>query len=144
MRVWELRCGEAGMWIADQVGARTGARAVANAGVVAEGGAVGNRERRTRLSNDDAGSLPATQQRVAQTAALEKWQGPDIAHREVMALIEVGVATIPSDVVGVDESGVKAVGRIIDGMAVGVSDAQIQVADTPLGGELKRMIDGVC
>ena len=55
--------------IADQVRTRTGANAVADAGVVAEGRAVGHAERRARLRDGDARYLPAAQERVLQSLA---------------------------------------------------------------------------
>src|SRR6516162_10016911 len=56
--VGEVGLGQAGMRIADQIGARASAHSVGNAGGVAKLGGIPHTKRRTRLSNRDAGDVP--------------------------------------------------------------------------------------
>ena len=76
---------ESAVRIANQIGTRAGANAVADTGVVAKVGAIGHAEWRAGLSDGDAGDLPAAKQRVRQARALEERQAIDVADREVVA-----------------------------------------------------------
>ena len=88
------------------------------------------------------GPLPSAQNFVRQTRTLEERQVVDVSQVEQVALVEVGTGAGPGQVVGIQDDGVPRGGRIIDGMAVGVSQAQLQPADVVPHRSLQRVVGG--
>src|SRR6266403_2873851 len=97
------------MGVPYQIWAGARADAVANARTVAKVRAIGDAEGVAGLGDGDARELPAPEQLVLHSAALEKRQGVDVADRKVVALVEVGAGAIGGSVVGIHERPVKAV-----------------------------------
>src|SRR5580658_1085824 len=60
-----------------------------------------------------------------------------------MPHVEGGACPVRRYVVRIYESGVAAVGRVVDGVAVRVSHAQRQIADSTLRRDLQCVVDGV-
>ena len=117
------------MWIADLIGARAGGcNTVTDARVVAKIGAVRHSERSASLGNGDARELPTTEHLVSQSPSLKERETVDVANRQTVALIEARVSAILANIEGIDEIIVKAIRRIVDSVAVGVSEAQCQIA----------------
>src|SRR5882757_892001 len=80
---------------------------------------------------------------MRQPGPFEEGQGIDIADGEAMAHVKGGACSIGSDVVGVQEGGIRAIRGIVDGMAVRIRNAHGQIADGALRGGLEGMVDGV-
>src|SRR5256885_12576394 len=81
---------------------------------------------------------------MGEPSALEKREAVDVADSEVMPHVEIRTGPIGGKVVGVDERGVAAVGGIVYRVAVGVGQAQRQIAHVALHSHLQGMIDGIC
>src|ERR1700683_4963568 len=60
-----------------------------------------------------------------------------------MSHVEGGTSPIGGDVVRIHKRGITAIGRIVDGVAVGVCEAQRQIAHGALRRDLQRVVDGV-
>src|SRR5712692_7838923 len=118
------------MGVPNQIRTGTCANAIANTGTVAKVRAIGGAEGVAGLGDGNAGDLPTAEKFVLHSTALEKRQGIDVADSKVMALIEIRAAAIGSSVVGIHERTVKAVGGIVNGMAIGVGEAQGEVAQS--------------
>src|SRR5580704_16063186 len=69
----------AGAWIADEVGTRPGANAIADAGAITKVRSVGDAERRARLRDGDARHLPAAEKCVLQSRRLGEGQCINVA-----------------------------------------------------------------
>src|SRR5690242_15949363 len=80
---------------------------------------------------------------MGEPTALGKWEAVDVADSEVMPHVEIRARPIGRKVISIDERGIAAVGGIVDGMAVGVSHAQRQIAHGALHSHLQGMIDRV-
>src|ERR1700693_2608147 len=107
------------MRIAPDSGAGAGARAIANAGVVALCEPIGYAERRASLGYSDPGKLPTTKQSMSKSAAaLEERQAVDIADRQVVAQVEIRAGPICGYIIGINERVVGAVRGIVNGVAV--------------------------
>jgi hypothetical protein len=55
----------------------------------------------------------------------ENWQVVDVADRKNMTLIVAGAGAIGIQIVGVDESAVVAIRRIVDRVAIGVGEREL-------------------
>src|SRR6266850_3343559 len=121
------------MGVPNQIGTGACANAVANAGTVAKICAVGDTKRVASLSDGDSGDLPTAEELVFQITAFKKGQGIDVTEREIVALVEIGAAAISGDAIRIHERVVKAVRRIVDGMAVSVRDAESEIAHGAAG-----------
>ena len=108
------------MRIANKIWTRSGADTVPYASVITKIGTIGDRKWETTLSDGDARDLPAAQQRMSQSGAFKERQTVDIANGKVVTQVEIGAGTIGSDVIGVEESCIAAIGRVVDRVAVGV------------------------
>src|SRR5262249_16264875 len=80
--------------VADEIGIRTAAvgagDAVSNAGIVAKGGAVGDREGQAGLKSGDAGGLPSAEDGMREAGLLEERQRVNVTDDRGMTLIEIG------------------------------------------------------
>src|SRR5262249_6029396 len=111
------------MRIAYEISIRTRTGSVGDARTISVN-AVGHRERRTALGSHDACELPAAQSIVREAGAAEKRQGIYPARRQYMPLIEIRAGVVFVHIRRVDKVAVEFIGRVIEGMAVGVSHAQ--------------------
>ncbi len=73
-----VRC-KARMGIAHQIGTRAGSGPISHTSVISKVSTVGHAERQALLGDRDALDLPAPEDLVLQSRALEEWQGVDIA-----------------------------------------------------------------
>ena len=132
--------------IAHQVRIRgSSGKAVAHAGVVGRNrtkSEVVNAEWRAALYRRNARPLPTSQKPVAPPGLLE--EGEIVHPREVksMPLIEVGAGPIGIQIIRVNEPGIVVVGRVVNRVAVGIGQAQLQSTDTVAHGYLKPTVVG--
>src|SRR5882762_915722 len=131
------------MRVPNQIGTGPRANAVANASTVAKVRAIGDAEGVAGLGDSNPGELPAAEKFVLKTTAPEKRQGIDVADSKIMALIEIGAASICGDVVGIYERPIEAIRGIIDGMAISICNAQSEISESASRRELQGMIDRV-
>src|SRR5712671_4391054 len=103
--------------VAYDVSAGRGAETVGHACVVRR---VGNAEGRSGRESCNPRVLPAAKNLVRQPRRLEDRQVPYVSKAEDVSLIEVGTDAIGAWVEGVNEAAIKAIGSIVDGVAVSV------------------------
>src|SRR5215472_14446234 len=142
--VGEVGLREAGMRIADQIGARASAHTVGYAGGIAILGAIPHTERRTGLSNRDAGDLPTAEYVVLQPRSLVDGQGINVAEGHIVAHVKIGTSPILGDVIRIHESAVIAIRGVINGVAVGVGKAHGEITNRTQRRSLKGVVYGVC
>src|SRR5215475_9718799 len=130
--------------IADEVRTRTGTGAVAETCGIAEVAVVGNGEGRAGLNGGDAGNFPAAEDVVREAGLLEEWQRVNVAGNEVVLEVEVGTRTRECQVVGISEAAVETIGRIVDRVTVGISQAEGEITDGARRGDLQCVVDRVC
>src|ERR1017187_10240007 len=73
----------------------------------------------------------------------EERQIIDIAKVQDVALVKVGTGACQVQVIRIDEVAVIAVRRVIERVTPGVSEIKAQASHMTVGGNLKRVIDGV-
>src|SRR5262249_31692373 len=137
----ERNLSEPSIGIADQVGVRRRPDAVAYAGVIRR---KDDTERTSGLETGDTGILPSSEDFVRQSRRLEEGHIPDITDVEDMPLIEVGTGAVAGGVIRVNKASIEAVRRVVDGVAVGIGDAELQTAKVAAYGGLKRVVDRGC
>ena len=76
----------------------------------------------------------------SQSGLGEEGQIVDQAQFQHMAFVEVRARKAPLRVVGIDDFRDRAVGAIVDRMAVGVGQASVQVAEVPADSDLKGVV----
>lgn len=70
----------------------------------------------------------------------ENRQIVDVADGKNMTLIEAGTGAIGIQIVGVDERAVIAVGRIVNRVAVSVSECELESTRIPPARDLQRIV----
>ena len=123
--------------IADDVQIGTRSRAVAYAGVEKS---IAETERSAGLKGCKSGKLPAAQQRVRQAFLSEEGHVVNVADIQDMALIEIRAGPSAAQIVGIDEVSIVAIRRIVQRMAIGVCQIEIQPAHVTADRNLQRVV----
>src|SRR5438105_3879052 len=128
--------------ISDQVCVRSGTGTVSHASVVRET-AVDHAKGYARLHRRDARELPTSEKIVLKARLFEEGKIVDITEIQRVPLIEVGARPAPCYVIRIDDAWCiecASIGCVIDGVAVGVSDAERQGCNCAPCGELKSVV----
>src|ERR1700682_556970 len=127
-------------WVAHQIRARACADSVTHSCIVANAGAAGHAEWKACLGHSDARDLPTAKEHMSKSSTAEKGHAVDVADREIMSQVEIRAGSIRGKVIGIHKRVVSPVRGIVDGMTVGVSEAQREIAHGTVTGDLQGVV----
>src|SRR4029077_17402070 len=131
-------------WIAYEICIGSRAGAVRDSSIVTKC-AEGNAEGCAGLQRHDPGVLPASEHLVGEARFAEKRQIVDVADREIMAQVKVGIPTSQTQVVGVHSAwGISgsSIRSIVNRVAVRIRQADREWCDGATRRNLQRVVCG--
>src|SRR5205085_9858593 len=138
------------MWVRDNVGiglTRTRVRRyiISQASVITIRSGVVHAERRSCLPTCNSGELPTPEQTIPQSRSFEKRQVVYGADLKEVSLVEVRRSPERRRIIRVQDSAITknaAIGRVVDGMAVGIRHVELQRSETAPQLRLQCVIAG--
>src|ERR1017187_217030 len=79
---------------------------------------------------------------MLQALRLEEWQVVNIANVDVVPLIKVRAGTVGIRVIRIDQPGIVTRGGVVNGVAIGVGNAQFESTDVVPQGGFQRVVVG--